>query len=88
MVDSTPKPKSKLEPHAFQFCKIATFCLIFQRYALPAAALLAASLYFLGYARGERDTRCWLRHYLLIGGLWAVVLAGWLFLEIRRYLAI
>lgn len=76
--DNAQRPKSRLEPHAFQFCKIATFCVIFQRFALPAAALFAATLYFIAYAKGERETRCWLRHYLLIGGIWAAVLAGWI----------
>lgn len=83
MTEAPARPKSKLEPHAFQFCKIATFCLIFQRFALPAAALLAATLYFIAYAKGERETRCWLRHYLLIALLWTGVLGGWLFIQFR-----
>jgi len=75
---------SKLEPLAFQFCKIATFCVIFQRFALPAAALLAATLYFVGYARGERETRCWLRHYPLIGGFWVLVFVVWVWFNYLR----
>lgn len=81
---STNTPRTKLEPIAFQFCKIATFCVIFQRFALPAAALFAATLYFVAYAKGERETRCWLRHYLLIGFIWTGAFLGWVYLNYFR----
>lgn len=84
MTDQPAAPKTRLEPIAFQFCKIATFCLLFQRFALPLAAGFAATLYLVAYAKGERETRCWLKHYVLIGLIWAGVLGGWLWMNFRR----
>ena len=65
------------EKLAFQFCKIATFALIAQRFALPAAATLAAIFFVAAYAQGKRTSRCFVRYPLLIAGLWALVVAGW-----------
>lgn len=67
----------KLEGLAFTFCKAALLVLIFGSFSLPAIAGLAAIFYFVAYAKGKRDSRCFLKYPLLIGSLWTLVVAGW-----------
>ena len=75
-IDLTAPPKSKGEIYegiAFQFCKVATVTLLAGRFALPAASGLCAIFYVMAVAKGKNDTRCILKHPLLIAGLWGTV---------------
>ncbi len=70
------------EKLAFTLCKIATFALFTGRFALPLAALGAATFFALAHLSGKRDTRCVFKHPLLIAAFWgsvAVVWAWWNF---------
>ncbi len=58
------------ESLAFQFCKIATFALVFQRYTLLAAVVLAMVGYWIVVIRGVRSTRCWLKKPILVALFW------------------
>jgi hypothetical protein len=62
---------------AFTFCKAATVALLFGRYALPAAALFCAGFFVVAYAKGARETRCFLGPPLVVAGFWVLVAAGW-----------
>ena len=82
-----PIPKTRgeiLEGIAFQFCKVATVALIAGRFVLPVASGLCAVFYVLAYANGKRDTRCVLRHPILIAGLYALVCAGSIWWMLRK----
>jgi hypothetical protein len=89
---SESKSKGQIyEGIAFQFCKVATVTLIAGRFALPVAAGLCAVFYVLAVWHGKRDTRCFLKHPLLIAALWAIVCVGslvWMFqMPIRDYIS-
>lgn len=71
---------------AFQFCKVATVTLLLGRFALPVASGLCAVFYVMAVAKGKKDTKCWLKHPLLIAGLWAVVCVVSSVLVIQPYL--
>jgi hypothetical protein len=73
----------KLEGVAFSFCKAATVALVFQKFALPAAALLSAVFFLLAIAYGKNDTRCALRYPLLIAAFWLAVAGAWLYVYLR-----
>ena len=74
----------KIERLAFQFCKIATFTLLFGRFALPLAAALAAVLFIAAYVRGVRWTQCYLRMPLVVAGAWLLVLGIWIVREFHH----
>ena len=65
----------KLDSLAFQFCKIATVALIAGKYTLIVAAGLSSVLFVWAYAKGKRESKCFLRFPLLIAGIWALVVA-------------
>ena len=73
----------KLEGIAFTFCKAATVALVFQKFALPAAALLSAIFFLVAFAYGEKETRCVLRFPLFIAAFWLTVAGVWAFLYFR-----
>jgi hypothetical protein len=73
----------KFEGIAFSFCKAATVALIFQKFALPAAALLSATFYLLAMANGKKDSKCLLRFPLFIAVFWVVVAATWIYLYLK-----
>lgn len=78
--DSLPLEKTaaqKLEALAFTFCKAAVLVLLFGRFSLPMIAGLAAVFYFWAYAKGKRDSRCFLKFPLLIGCVWTIVVVIW-----------
>jgi hypothetical protein len=78
------KSKGRIyEGVAFSFCKAATVALVFQKFALPAAALLCAAFYVLAAIYGQRESRCVLRVPLFIAGFWLVVAAGWAYFYLR-----
>jgi 4-hydroxybenzoate polyprenyltransferase len=79
--DSVPnKTKGeRLEGAAFSFCKAATVALVFQQFALPAAAILTAIFFMLAYFSGKKDTRCVLHYPLAISVFWLVVAVVWAF---------
>jgi len=58
---------------AFQFCKVATVALVAGRFVLPVAAGLCSVFFLLAYFSGKRDTRCILKHPLLIALLYGGV---------------
>ncbi|MEQ1821491.1 MAG: hypothetical protein ABL949_03190 [Fimbriimonadaceae bacterium] len=66
---------------AFAYCKIATVSLLLGRFALPVAALLSATFFILGWVRGKKETKCYLRYPLLAAGFWLAVLAIWFAIE-------
>jgi hypothetical protein len=70
---------------AFTFCKAATLVLIFQRFALPATAGLAALFYLLAHFHGKRETRCIMRVPLLIAVFWGTVSACAFYLTLRPF---
>jgi len=65
------------EKAAFSLCKIALFCLLTQRFALPLAALGASLFFALALWNGKRDTRCWAKHPAWIALFWAGVALCW-----------
>lgn len=74
---------AKFEGIAFSFCKAATVALVFQKFALPAAAILCGVFFLLAMGFGKNDTRCVLKYPLFIAGFWFVVAAIWLVLYFR-----
>ncbi len=74
---------NKFEGIAFSFCKAATVALVFQKFALPAAALLSAVFFLLAVFYGKKDTKCVLRFPLIIAGFWIVIAAIWLVMYLR-----
>lgn len=62
-----------VEGVAFQFCKVATVAFILGRWTLPVASGLAAGLYLWAYFSGKKDTRCVLKHPLIIAAFWGTV---------------
>ena len=76
------EPENKLARLAFAYCKIATFSLLFGRFTLPLAALLSASFFIIGYIKGKKDTKCYLRYPLLAAGFWFLVMVAWVVLQI------
>jgi len=73
----------KLEGIAFSFCKAATVALVFQKFALPAAALLSAIFFLLAFSAGEKETRCALRYPLIIALFWLLVTGVWAYLHFK-----
>jgi hypothetical protein len=74
-----PKTKGEaFERLAFTFCKIATFCLLTQRFALPLAASGAALFFILAHFSGHKETRCIGKHPLLIATFWVAVVGIWI----------
>ncbi len=61
------------EKLAFQFCKIATFALVFQKYTFIAASALAAIVYWVVVIQGVKTTKCWLQKPLRVALLWTVL---------------
>jgi hypothetical protein len=74
---------NKFEGIAFSFCKVATVALVFQKFTLPAAALLSAVFFLLAVFYGKKDTKCFLRYPLFIALFWVVVAAIWLVIYLR-----
>ncbi|MDQ2985413.1 MAG: hypothetical protein M3R13_01670 [Armatimonadota bacterium] len=74
---------SRFEGIAFSFCKAATVALVFQNFALPAAALLCAVFFVLAVYFGKKETKCVLRYPLFIAGFWVVVAAVWFVFYLR-----
>lgn len=72
------------ERTAFTLCKIATFTLLFGRYALPLAATGAAVFFVLAYRSGQRETRCIGKHPLLIAAFWIGVVGMWTWVTFFR----
>ena len=79
----TKSTGQKLEGVAFSFCKAATVALIFQKFALPAAAVLSAVFFILAVVYGKKDTKCVLRYPLVIAVFWLVVATAWLVMYLR-----
>ena len=73
----------KYEKLAFQFCKIATFAVLAQRFTLPLAASLAAVFFIVAHFKGKHTSRCLVRYPLMIAGIWIVVVAGWVFVYLN-----
>ena len=73
-----PTRGESFEKAAFGFCKIALFCLLTGRFALPLAATGAALFFGLAVWNGKRDTRCWAKHPLGIAAFWLGVTCVWL----------
>lgn len=65
------------EKIAFSFCKIAFFCLLTQKFALPLSALLAAIFFGLAVWNGKNDTDCWAKKPVFIALFWLVVAGVW-----------
>lgn len=82
MIETKPTGQ-KLESVAFSFCKAATVALVFQKFALPAAALLSAIFFVLAVIYGKKDTKCVLRYPLVIALFWLVVAIVWLVTYLR-----
>ncbi len=61
------------EKLAFQFCKVATFALVFQKFTFIAASAFAAITYWVVVFRGVKSTRCWLQKPLLVACVWTVL---------------
>lgn len=74
---------TKFEGIAFSFCKAATVALVFQKFALPAVALLSAVFFLLAVFYGKKDTKCVLRYPLFIAVFWIVIAAIWLVMYLR-----
>ena len=72
------------EKLAFTLCKIATFALFTGRFALPLAALGAATFFALAHFNGKRDTRCLFKHPMLIAAFWLGVALVWFWLNYFR----
>ena len=88
MVDAPQTPNERgaaFESLAFTLCKIATFTLLFGRYALPLAATGAAIFFVLAERNGQRDTRCIGKHPLLIAAFWVGVVGMWVWLNFFRH---
>ncbi len=62
---------------AFSLCKIALFCLLTQRFALPLAALGASLFFGLAVWNGKHDTKCWAKNPLAIALFWLGVAVVW-----------
>lgn len=74
---------SKFEGIAFSFCKAATVALVFQKFTLPAAAILSATFFLLAVFYGKKDTKCFLRYPLFIAFFWVAVAVAWLVLYLK-----
>ena len=79
----TKSTGQKLEGVAFSFCKAATVALIFQKFALPAAAVLSAVFFILAVVYGKKDTKCVLRYPLVIAVFWLAIATAWLVMYLR-----
>ncbi len=77
------KRGESFEKTAFGLCKIALFCLLTERFALPLAALGASAFFFMAVWHGKRDTKCWAKNPLGIAIFWLFVAAIWLFIHFR-----
>jgi hypothetical protein len=80
-MNEIPFQKTKgeaFERLAFTFCKIATFCVLTQRFALPLAASGAALFFIFAHFYGQKDTRCIGKHPLLIATFWVAVVGIWI----------
>jgi len=71
------------EKTAFGLCKIALFCLLTQRFALPLAALGAALFFIMAVWHGKRDTKCWAKNPIGIAIFWLCVASLWTFLQLH-----
>jgi len=65
--------KDPWESLAFQFCKIATFALVFQKYTFFVATVLAGLTYWYVFFRGVKDTRCVLKKPLIVAIFWSIL---------------
>ena len=79
-MNPTPNPQrgAAFEKIAFSLCKIALFCLLTGRFALPLAATGAALFFLMAVWNGKRDTNCWAKHPLGIAAFWLLVAGVWL----------
>lgn len=74
--EACPPARTKGERYealAFTFCKTATLVLLTQKFALPVSAGVAAVFYVLAEVHGKKDTRCILKHPLLIAAFWGSI---------------
>lgn len=86
-LQASPAPLSRgeaFEKLAFTLCKIATFALFTGRFALPLAALGAATFFVLAHFNGKRDSRCLFKHPLLIAAFWLGITAVWAWVNYGR----
>ena len=75
-------PGERYEALAFTFCKTATLVLLTQKFALPVSAGLAAVFYILAQVHGKQDTRCILKHPVLIAAFWGSIAVCSLILQL------
>ncbi len=76
--DPRPARGEAFEKVAFSLCKIALFCLLTGRFALPLAATGAALFFGMAVWNGKRDTKCWAKQPLGIAAFWLLVAGVWL----------
>lgn len=84
-MDPQPRPRTpgeRYEALAFTFCKTATLVLLTQKFALPVSAGLAAMFYILAQVNGKQDTRCILKHPVLIAAFWGSIAVCSLILQL------
>lgn len=84
MDDKSLRRGEAFERIAFSLCKIAFFCLLCGRFALPLAALGASAFFALAVWNGKRDTKCWAKHSLLIALFWLGVALAWAWFYWRK----
>ena len=80
----------RYEAVAFQFCKAATILLLtlpLRQFALPVVAAIAAVLYLLAHAHGQRGTRCILGKPLVVAAFWGAISISWLVFLLRPLLS-
>ena len=82
---ATPSRAATFDKAAYTFCKAALLVVIARRFALPAAAGLAALFYFLTAYYRKKETDCFLKKPILIGVIWTVVCAVSLYLLLRPH---
>jgi len=82
--DKRSRRGEAFEKIAFSFCKIALFCLLTQRFALPLAALGASLFFGLALWNGKRDTKCWAKNPLAIALFWLGVAGVWAWFNWKR----
>lgn len=72
------------EGFAFQFCKVATVCLLCGKFALPISAGICSIFFLAAFLKGKRDTRCFLRDPRLASFVFGIVCLGSWWFVLRR----